>query len=147
MSGANNAIVLDAWAMLAYLQAEPAAQEVRQALRRARRRKFLILFSIISFGECLYVIERQQGTQRALDDGNIIDQLPLRVVPADRALVFEAAHLKARYPISYADAFAAALAKQHRARLMTGDPEFKAVEPEVAIHWLPGRRRERTKRQ
>jgi ribonuclease VapC len=55
-------------------------------------------------------------------------------------LVFEAAHLKARYPISYADAFAAALAKRNGAHLMTGDPEFKAVEPEVAIHWLTARR-------
>jgi hypothetical protein len=41
----------------------------------------------------------------------------------------------------YADAFATALAKQNRARLMTGDPEFKAVEAEVAVHWLPARRR------
>ena len=70
-----------------------------------------------------------------------MDELVVEVVPVDRPLVFAAAHLKARYPISYADAFAAALAKQNQARLMTGDPEFKAVEPEVAIHWLPARRR------
>ena len=133
-------IVLDTWAMLAYLQAEPAAQEVRQALRRARRGELSILFSILNFGECLYVIERRQGLQRALSDANIIDELALEVVPADRPLVFAAAHLKARYPISYADAFAAALAKQNHARLMTGDPEFKAVEPEISIHWLPARR-------
>ena len=137
----GNVIVLDTWAMLAYLQAEPAAQEVRQALRRARRGEVSLLFSIINFGECLYVIERRQGLQRALADANIIDELALEVVPVDRPLVFEAAHLKARYPISYADAFAAALAKQIRGRVMTGDPEFKAVEREVAIHWLAGRRR------
>ena len=134
-------VVLDAWAVLAYLNNEPAAQAVRHVLRRAKRREIVVLFSIINYGECMYVVERAKGLEAAQAAANIIDQLPLHVVPADRALVFEAAHLKARYPISYADAFSAALAKQNRAPLMTGDPEFKAVEPEVAIHWLPARRR------
>lgn len=137
----SKVVVLDTWAVLAYLQAEPAAQEVRQALRRARHGQISILLSIINFGECLYVIERRQGLQKALSDASIIDHLDLEVVPVDRPLVFAAAHLKARYPISYADAFAAALARQYRGRVMTGDPEFKAVEPEVAIHWLPAERR------
>lgn len=141
MSSVNDVIVLDAWAVLAYLNNEPAAQAVRQVLRRARKKEVLALFSIINYGECLYVIEREKGFQQARYAAGMIDQLALVVVPADRALVFEAAHMKARYPISYADAFSAALAKQNHARLMTGDPEFKAVEPEVAIHWLPARRR------
>ena len=137
----SKVIVLDTWAMMAYLNSEPAAQEVRQALRRARRGQISILLSIINFGECLYVIERRQGLQKALSDANIIEHLALEVIPVDRPLVFAAAHLKARYPISYADAFAAAVAKQYGGRVMTGDPEFKALEPEVAIHWLPVRRR------
>lgn len=135
----NDVIVLDAWAVLAYLNNEPAAQAVRHVLRRAKRKDIVVLFSLINYGECMYVVERAKGLEAAQAAANIIDQLPLRIVPADRALVFEAAHMKARYPISYADAFSAALAKQNHARLMTGDPEFKAVEPEVAIHWLPAR--------
>ena len=138
-------IVLDTWAMLAYLDAEPAAQEVRQILRRARRKEILVLFSLINYGECLYIIEREQDIRQAQRAVGIIDQLALRVVPADRSLVFEAAHIKACYPISYADAFSAALARRSRGRVMTGDPEFKALEPEVAIHWLPDRRRRRGK--
>ena len=137
----SNVIVLDTWAMLAYLNSEPAAQEVRQVLRKARRNEVLVLFSLINYGECLYVIEREQGLQAAQRAVGIIDELALLVVPADRSLVFEAAHIKARYPISYADAFAAALAKQNRGLVMTGDPEFRAAEPEVAIHWLPSRQR------
>ena len=137
---ASKVLVLDSWAMLAYLNAEPAAQEVRQVLRNARRNEVRVLFSLINYGECLYIIEREQGFQQAQKAAGLIDQLPVFVAAADRTLVFEAAHLKARYPIAYADAFAAALAKQQRARLMTGDPEFKAVEPEVAIHWLPDER-------
>ena len=89
----------------------------------------------------MYIVERESGIEEAEHAANIIDELPLEVVPADRTLVFAAARLKACYPISYADAFAAAVAKRYGARVMTGDPEFKAVEPEVAIHWLPARRR------
>jgi hypothetical protein len=44
-------------------------------------------------------------------------------------------------PAGNADAFSVALAKRTRGRVMTGDPEFKAVEPEIAIRWLPDRRR------
>jgi ribonuclease VapC len=126
--------------MLAYLDAEPAAQDVRQVLRRARRKDVLVLFSLINYGECLYIIERARGLQQTQLAVGIIDQLAVRIVPPDRSLVFEAAHIKARYPISYADAFSVALAKRNRACVMTGDPEFKVIEPDVAIHWLPDRR-------
>lgn len=133
--------MLDSWALLAYLDGEPAAQDVRRVLQTARRRRVIVLLSIISYGECLYVIEREQGVQQAQRAIGIIDQLALHVMPADRPLVFEAAHVKARYPVSYADAFSVALAKRNGGRIMTGDPEFKAVESEVSVHWLPDRRR------
>ncbi len=128
--------ILDTWALLAYLDGEPAAQDVRQILRHARKNRVTLLFSIINYGECLYVIEREQGLQQAQRAVGIIDQLALHVVPADRSLVFEAAHVKARYPLSYADAFSVALAKRTHGRVMTGDPEFKAVESEIGIQWL-----------
>jgi predicted nucleic acid-binding protein len=137
----SNVVVLDSWALLAYLDGEAAAQHVRQVLRTARRKQAVVLLSLIAYGECLHVIEREQGLQRAQRAIGIIDQLPLHVAPVDRPLVFEAAHVKARYPLSYADAFSVALARRTHGRVMTGDPEFKAVEPEIAIHWLPDRRR------
>ncbi len=85
---AGRVIVLDTWAMLAYLKEEPAAQQVRQLLRRARRRKVLVLFSLINYGECMYVIERGEGIGRAEDVATVIDELPLLVVAADRPLEF-----------------------------------------------------------
>lgn len=134
-------VVLDTWALLAYLDDEPAAQQVRQVLRSARRKQAVVLLSLIAYGECLYVIEREQGFHQAQRAVGIIDQLALRVMPVDRPLVFEAAHVKARYPVSYADAFSVALARRNHGRVMTGDPEFKAVESEIRVHWLPDRRR------
>lgn len=38
--------------------------------------------------------------------------------------------------INLAAAFAAALAREKEAELLTGDPEFKALEQEIKIHWL-----------
>jgi predicted nucleic acid-binding protein len=38
--------------------------------------------------------------------------------------------------MSYADCFAAALAKLRKAELVTGDEEFKQVEGEIKIRWI-----------
>jgi predicted nucleic acid-binding protein len=57
----------------------------------------------------------------------------------DDPLVREAAEIKADHPIAYADAFCAALARRHKGRILTGDPEFKAVEKLVAVQWLKAR--------
>jgi ribonuclease VapC len=58
-------------------------------------------------------------------------------VSNDLALARQAAIYKGKHKMAYADCFAAALAKQKNAELITGDPEFKAVEGEVKIGWLP----------
>ena len=65
-----------------------------------------------------------------------IDTLPIEVVPVNRDLARLAAGFKARGGLSYADAFAAALAKERNAGLLTGDPELKSLEKEIKIIWL-----------
>jgi ribonuclease VapC len=128
--------VLDSWAMLAYLDGEPASREVHRVLQGARKKQVTVLFCLINYGECLYITEREQGLQQAQRAVGIIDQLPIRVVAPDRSLVFAAANIKAQYPVSYADAFSIALTKKTGARVITGDPKFKSVESEISIHWL-----------
>lgn len=135
-AAAHKVFVFDSWAMIAYLTGEPSAQRVRHTLRRARRREVVVLFSLMSYGECVYIIERKQGLRQAERAIAIVDQLAVHVIPIDRSLVFEAARLKARYPISYADAFCVAVAKRNHGSVMTADPEFKAVESEIAVQWL-----------
>jgi predicted nucleic acid-binding protein len=61
---------------------------------------------------------------------------PIEFHPATRLLADVAAGFKARFRLSLADAFAAALAKEMKAELVTGDPEFKALEKDIKIHWL-----------
>ena len=55
------------------------------------------------------------------------------IIPCPNDLIYRAAELKARYPISYADAFALAMALEHSAVLVTGDPEFRQVEHLVKV--------------
>jgi predicted nucleic acid-binding protein len=131
------AYVLDSFAMVGYLGNEPSAPFVRDLLRQARKGTVELWLSLINYGEVLYIIERERGLQAAQRTIGVIDQLPVAIAEVDRQTVFSAAHLKARYPMSYADAFSAALAQMKNAELLTGDPEFKAVESELAIHWLP----------
>jgi ribonuclease VapC len=50
--------------------------------------------------------------------------------------VIEAAKIKARHPLSYADAFAVATALRHDAAIIAGDPEFASVKEMVTIQWL-----------
>ena len=60
-------------------------------------------------------------------------------------LIFRAAEFEASFSISFADCFALASAVEHGAVLVTGDPEFRAVEHLVKIAWVQasGRSRER----
>ena len=58
------------------------------------------------------------------------------ILPIPNTLIFQAAEYKAQYPLSYADCFALSSAIEHKAVLVTGDPEFKKVEHLVKVFWL-----------
>ena len=66
----------------------------------------------------------------------VLEGLPIDFHSTTRALADAAADFKARFKLSLADAFAAALAKERRAELVTGDLEFKALEKEIKVQWL-----------
>lgn len=129
--------VLDSFALLAYLEDEAGAERVHAVLAQGQVGKADIAMCIINYGEVLYITERERGLPTAQHVIAMIDQLPITVVDADRALTFAAAHVKASGRLSYADAFAAALAEIREATLLTGDPEFHQVESFIAIEWLP----------
>ncbi len=128
--------VLDSFALLAHFQAEPGGERVRAVLAQAEKKQAEVYLSIINYGEAIYITEREKGLTAAHRLIAAIDQLPITVIEADRPLTFAAAHLKAQYPISYADAFALALAQQRQAALLTGDLEFRKVEQLVTVEWL-----------
>lgn len=132
----NKPKLLDSHAALVYLKGETGHQKVKAALADAEQSGALLLMSVINIGEVGYIIFRARLTNNLDDFLSQFLSLPIRPVPADFDLVIEAAKIKARYPLSYADAFAAATALRHDAAIITGDPEFKAVTKLVHIDWL-----------
>jgi len=66
----------------------------------------------------------------------MIEQLPIGIIDADKIITLEAAGLKAQYAIAYADCFAAALGILKKAKVVTGDPEFKKIGEKVKIEWI-----------
>jgi ribonuclease VapC len=128
--------VLDSFPLLAYLQDEPTASRIEKLLDNAGKEKCRLLLCIINLGEILYITERRGGLVKAQDTLALIQQLPIEILPADEQTVFAAAHIKANYTISYADAFVVAIGIQENATLITADPEFHAVEEIVDVEWL-----------
>ena len=132
--------VLDSFALLAYLGGERGMARVREVLDNSAQGKCRALLSLISLGEVLYILERERSLPKAQQALAAIEQLPLEILPASRDAVLAAAHVKARFPLAYADAFVVAAAQQHEATILTGDPEFAGVQSLVRVEWLPGSR-------
>ena len=128
--------VLDAFALLAYLRDEPGAAAVQELFEKAAAGRLPLYLALVNYGEVLYISERLGGPAAVRDVIRMVDALPIEVVAPDRELTFTAAHLKAQYAISLADAFAAALAAVLGLPLVTGDPDFRQVG-EIRIEWLP----------
>ncbi len=129
-------IVLDSFAILALLQDEPGGEVVSQILHQAQDRLLQAAISTINIGEVLYLIERRYGVERAASVLSFLLEGPFTLYEASFSRVLAAAHLKARFPISYADAFAAALAQELDAVLLTGDPEFRVLKDIISVQWL-----------
>ncbi len=136
MSPNKSVYLLDSFAFLAFLENESGMLRVQDILIQADTGKCQVTMSLINLGEVLYIVERERGLSSAQSVLALVESLPIKLLEASRELVFDAAHVKANYSMSYADAFAVAAAIQEQAIIITGDPEFKAVENLVPIEWI-----------
>ena len=132
----SDSLVLDSFALLALLRDEQGAGVVRDLLTRAAQGEIALLMSEINLGEVVYQTERKYGADEAAETLVAIEALTIRMVEVTRARVLAASHLKANHRISYADAFAAALAQEYGASVVTGDPEFRSLGEKVSVEWL-----------
>jgi ribonuclease VapC len=135
------AFVFDSFAVLAYLGGEPGMLKVRSVLEAALSGQAAVYLSLVNLGEVLYIEERERGLVHARQVLAAIDALPVALLPVDRPTILAAAHVKARFALSYADAFTVVAARDHDAVILTGDPEFRpVVDAGVAVvDWLPRR--------
>ena len=120
--------VLDSYAMLAFFRNEEGAEKVTQILHEAANEKNVLYMTCINAGEVFYMSYRKDGAAKADKAWKALKQFPIHIVEADMELTFAAANLKARYSISYADAFAAALTIHKKGVLITGDNEFEVLK-------------------
>ena len=130
--------ILDSWALIAFFEDEPAAEEVEKLLQQATDERHKLLLSVVNWGEIYYNTMREVSQAAADKQAEEIASLPIEIVGISDDLVMarQAAIYKATHKMSYADCFAAALAKLKKAELVTGDPEFKPLENEIKINWL-----------
>lgn len=125
-------VCLDSWAVLRWLEGmEPAAGRVESLLEDRP------VMSWINLGEVYYVLARRVDEVAARSTVTALRrQLTLDLPSAERVL--QAASIKGRYPLAYADAFAVATSSAHEAVLLTGDPEIIDAGGSWAVEDLRG---------
>jgi predicted nucleic acid-binding protein len=128
--------VLDSFALIAYFRDQPGAETVEDLLVSAGKKDNPLLMTDVNYAEVKYSVVKKDGAAAWEEAAKILQGLPIDFHSTTRTLADTAADFKARFKMSLADAFAAALAKERKAELVTGDPEFKPLDKEIKIHWL-----------
>lgn len=127
--------VLDTFALMAYFGDEAGASFVEHLLMDAKKGNVKLAISVVNLGEVWYSIVRHASVQEADAWVHNLRSWAIEIVDADWQLTHQAATYKARGGISYADCYAAALAKLRQADLVTADPEFAKLKDEINIIW------------
>ncbi len=136
----SSIFVLDSSALLAFLYGERGRERVEDLLLRAAEGRAVVRFHRIHLGEVYHILYRKGGEKTA--EAMLNDVRQLAVMLDDRvspALMREAAKIKASYRVSYADAFAAGLAKVRGGTLVSADRrEFEPLESaaEIPVLWV-----------
>ena len=130
-------LVFDSFAIIMLFQKEKGYNEVMDWLAKFNdgHRGFM---SVINLGEVYYMTCKKQSVENGEIALSSALQLHLEIIEADFSLTYEAAKLKSRFKLSYADAFAAALTIQMKGILITGDPEFKNLQKvkDFKVHFI-----------
>lgn len=128
--------LFDGHALLAFFQNEKGAKVVYKVLQDSRKQQLDRLICVINLGEIIDVTKRHFGDEKKIEILGRIYQLAFKILPVPDPLVYQAAEIKANYPISYGDSFVVACAIANEATVVTGNPEFKHVEHLITIEWI-----------
>jgi predicted nucleic acid-binding protein len=128
----NTGYILDSLAMLAWLKdSEPASTAISKILSSDDH----VAMSAITVGEIVSTLQKHFNPQHVELFLNRLPNLPIEIVTPGFQDILEAAELKARHPVAYADAFAAQLALKKRASLVTPNAELRGI-PDLNIVWV-----------
>jgi predicted nucleic acid-binding protein len=128
--------VLDANAILDFLDAGPGAPRVREVIRESLVRNVPLLMSVVNWGEVLYIIWQRRGEEAARKAMADLSRLSIEPVPVDLEQSLKAGEIKARHKIPYVDCLAAALATLRFAVLVTGDRDFEKLGRQSNVLWI-----------
>jgi len=106
-------------------------------VQEAARTGMPLQMSAVNWGEVFYSLWKQDGETEAQRLNVEIGELPLAILEVDRARATRAAEIKATYGLGYADSFAAALAVELSAVLVSADPEFAKMGKRLKLLDLP----------
>lgn len=128
--------IFDSHALLKFFQREKGYDKVVHLLEDIEKTGVNKYINAINLGEIIYSTKREFGDQKKIEVIANIERLNFTILAIPNNLIFQAAEYKAQFSISYADCFALASAIEHKAIIVTGDPEFKKVEHLVDIIWV-----------
>jgi|ERR1019366_1522274 predicted nucleic acid-binding protein len=128
--------VFDASALFAFLRSKPGALKVNELLKEATRGRAKVLMSAVNYGEVYGRILRDSGPEQALTAVHAVSPLPIEMLDATPQRALRAADVKAKHKLYYVDGFAAALAIEHKATLVTSDSDFRKLGHGFPVVWL-----------
>ena len=130
--------VLDANALIGFFEGREATSgKVRQMLSESLRLEIPLLMSAVNWSEVFYIAWRQHGEAKARAVETSLRRLPIDVIPADLDRATRAGAIKQKHNLGYADSFAAELAMERGAWLVTADPEFAKMGKVISVYALP----------
>jgi predicted nucleic acid-binding protein len=130
--------VLDANALTGYFEdREGTAGKVGRLLADALIQELPLLMSAVNWGEAFYVMWRFHGEQAAREVEANLQEMPLKIIDVDQARASRAGAMKQKHRLGYADAFAAELAIEQKAWLVTADPDFERLGKVLSVYSLP----------
>jgi predicted nucleic acid-binding protein len=128
--------VFDSSAILNLLLGEQNSGKVAQLIKDAHTGSATIAMSVVNWGEAYYSIFAKAAEEDVERVTQSVRRLPLSLVTVDAERCERAGRLKVRHNLGYADAFAAELAMERKAVLVTSDSDFKRIQGQVKILWI-----------
>ena len=128
--------VLDANAVVDYIQKGPGSAKIESLLVDAFRLQRPLLVSVLNWGEVFYLLWQRVGEEKARQVLANLSRLPIRIVPVDLSQALKAGELKALHKIPYVDCLAAALATLNQATLVTSDRDFEKLGRHFPVLWI-----------
>ena len=128
--------VLDACALMMYLEKEPGYEKIKVLFVKAAETGNNLLMTTVNWGEVFYLLIKNYGFDEAEKIVSVIETFPIELISIDLGITKQASFFKAAKKLPYLDSFAAALTKLRKGELVTADKEFKLVENDIKIDWV-----------